>query len=72
MSRSILVPITNVHAKGDYTAQVHVGSQRQPANLILDTGSCSLVVQLSDYDPTADEQLSRPPLTLGSRRITSR
>ncbi len=58
MPRSVLIPITNVHAKGDYTARVYIGSQRQQANLILDSGSSSLVVQAADYDPNNDDSLS--------------
>ncbi len=57
MPRSILVPITNVHAKGSFTAQVDIGSQNQTANLILDSGSSTMVVQAEDYDPAVDESL---------------
>jgi hypothetical protein len=57
MTQSVLVPITNVYAKGDYTAEVRIGSQEQPANLILDSGSSTLVVQAEDYDPSRDESL---------------
>lgn len=58
MTRSVLIPITNVYAKGDYTAEVHIGSQKQTANLILDSGSSTLVVQNEDYDPHLDTSLS--------------
>lgn len=57
MTRSVLIPITNVYAKGDYTAAVKVGHNEQVANLILDTGSSTLVVQSEDYDPANDQQL---------------
>ena len=57
MTKSVLVPITNVYAKGDYTAQVHIGSHKQPANLVLDSGSSTMVVQHEDYDPSQDQHL---------------
>lgn len=57
MPRSVLVPITNVYAKGDYTAEVKVGSEKRTANLILDTGSSTLVVQNEDYNPADDDHL---------------
>ena len=57
MPQSVLVPITNVYAKGDYTAEVRIGSREQPANLILDSGSSTLVVQTQGYDPARDEAL---------------
>ncbi|ABV38171.1 conserved hypothetical protein [Shewanella sediminis HAW-EB3] len=46
-ARTLKVPITNVYAKGDYCAQLRLGSQAQRANLILDTGSSTLVVKQS-------------------------
>ena len=57
MPHSVIVPITNVYAKGDYTAEVEIGSEKRTANLILDTGSSTLVVQGEDYDPHKDEHL---------------
>lgn len=57
MTRSVLIPITNVYAKGDYAAEVHIGSQKQRANPILDTGSSTMVVQQEDYDPSQDKAL---------------
>ncbi len=58
MPNSLLVPITNVYALGGYTAEITIGSQQQTANLILDTGSSSMVVQAEDYDPSLDECIS--------------
>lgn len=58
MTKSVLVPITNVYAKGDYTAQVHIGSHKQPANLVLDSGSSTMVIQHEDYDTDQDTHLS--------------
>jgi hypothetical protein len=57
MPKSVIIPITNVYAKGTYTAKVKIGSQTTRVNLILDTGSSALVVQGEDYDPAEDERL---------------
>lgn len=58
MPKSVIIPITNVYAKGGYTAAVKVGSQGAPANLILDSGSSALVIQGEDYQPCDDESLT--------------
>lgn len=57
MPHSVIIPVTNVYAKGGFTAKVKVGSQGATANLILDSGSSTLVVQGEDYDPADDTQL---------------
>lgn len=57
MSRSIILPITNVYAKGGFTIEVQLGSSKQTANLILDTGSSTLVVQHESYQPSNDLQM---------------
>ncbi|WP_154222682.1 pepsin-like aspartic protease [Marinicella rhabdoformis] len=57
MPHSVIIPITNVFANGGYTAQVKVGSEGATANLVLDTGSSSLVVQGEDYQPGDDKHL---------------
>ncbi|WP_395373524.1 pepsin-like aspartic protease [Marinicella sp. W31] len=62
MPRSVIIPITNVYAKGDFTAKIKIGSQGATANLILDTGSSSLVVQGEDYMPADDEVLEATSL----------
>ncbi|NVJ60559.1 MAG: A1 family peptidase [Gammaproteobacteria bacterium] len=51
-------PITNVYAKGGYTLSIFIGSEAASANLILDTGSSTLVVQAEDYDLAADDHLT--------------
>lgn len=48
-------------AKGGYTVQVHLGSARAPANLVLDTGSSTLAVSPAAYAPDQDEALSATP-----------
>jgi len=45
--QSLRIPITNVYGGGDYTATLLVGSQKKPANVILDTGSSTLAVSAS-------------------------
>ena len=54
MSRTIRIPITNTLLGGDYSGLIYVGSQKRPANVLLDTGSSSLGVDGNHYDPSAD------------------
>lgn len=44
-------------AKGAYTVAIEFGSQRDPANLVLDTGSSTLVVLPRVYDAARDRSL---------------
>jgi hypothetical protein len=48
------IPITNVYAGGDYTAEIRLGSRQQTANVILDTGSSTLAVVPKVYDIAGD------------------
>jgi len=50
----IRIPITNYYGGGDYTAPVYVGSRQAQANVILDTGSSTLAVKQSVYNPLSD------------------
>jgi hypothetical protein len=61
MSRSIILPITNVYAKGGFTIEVQLGSSKQMANLILDTGSSTLVVQHDIYQANNDVVMQPTP-----------
>jgi len=54
---TITLPLTNVYAKGDYTATLYVGSEQQAVNLIIDTGSSTLVVEPNTYQPSSDQTL---------------
>jgi Eukaryotic aspartyl protease len=45
------IPITNVYMGGDYTGQIMVGSQQKPLNVILDTGSSALALNMHKYSP---------------------
>ncbi len=54
---SIKLPITNHFAMGDYTTTLFLGSEQQPVNLILDTGSSTLVVTPDAYQAMNDKTL---------------
>ncbi|GGA65158.1 hypothetical protein GCM10011369_03230 [Neiella marina] len=60
--KTIKLPITNVYAFGDYTATLHIGSEQSPVNLILDSGSSTLVMNQACYHATGDTLLE--PTTL--------
>lgn len=47
----VRVPITNVFMGGDYTAEILVGPNKQPMNVILDTGSSALALDGHKYKP---------------------
>jgi hypothetical protein len=52
--QTLRIPITNTCDDSDYSCQILVGSGRVPANVILDTGSSTLAVAPSLYNPAAD------------------
>src|SRR5688500_12195179 len=54
MTRALHLPITLAYAKGAYTVALSIGSERRPANLVLDTGSSTLVVLPHAYAPDRD------------------
>ena len=54
MPNTIRVPISNIPMDGDYTGMIYVGSQKKPANVLLDTGSSTLALDGNHYDPTKD------------------
>ncbi|MHB1556327.1 MAG: pepsin-like aspartic protease [Isosphaeraceae bacterium] len=56
-ARILRISITNVYGGGDYTAQLGLGSQGAPVNVILDTGSSTIAVPTTHYDPTQDADL---------------
>ncbi|QYJ93013.1 pepsin-like aspartyl protease [Shewanella spartinae] len=56
--RTLKVPLVNVYAKGGYSAQLRIGAEKHPLNLILDTGSSTLVVSGSDYVEERDTALT--------------
>lgn len=51
------IPITNVYSGSDYSARIAIGSEHAIANVVLDTGSSTLVVAPSVYDGTGDTHL---------------
>ena len=60
--QAALLPLTNVYSKGDYTAELMLGSEQNPVNLILDTGSSTLVVSPKAYQAQADKALQATSL----------
>lgn len=59
---TLRVPITNIYAGGDYTAQIKIGSSAVPANVILDTGSSTLAVSAGLYAAHADTAMQATAL----------
>jgi hypothetical protein len=51
MVNTARIPITNYHLRGDYTGRLLVGPQKQPMNVILDTGSSALALDGHKYRP---------------------
>jgi hypothetical protein len=54
---ALKLPITNVYAKGDYCATLHIGSEKAPVNLVIDSGSSTLVVKEASYQAAKDKSL---------------
>src|SRR6516164_4321716 len=52
---TVQMPITNVLMDGDYTGLINVGGKKLPINVILDTGSSTLAIDGTVYDPTKDQ-----------------
>ena len=50
----VALPITLAYAKGAYTVALRLGHEPRIANLVLDTGSSTLVVLPHAYDPAQD------------------
>jgi len=55
--KSLRMPTTNVYARGGYSVTVSFGSEYDTAELILDTGSSTLVVTQSAYESKIDREL---------------
>ncbi|WP_394129107.1 pepsin-like aspartic protease [Shewanella maritima] len=58
----LALPLLNIHAKGGYTAKLRIGSQQAEVNLIVDTGSSTLVVGQLAYHPQKDQSLTATSL----------
>ena len=56
--QTVKLPLTNIYAYGDYTAQLHVGSEESPVNLIIDSGSSTLVLDHEVYRASQDKHLT--------------
>ena len=52
MSTTAKIPITNTISGGDYTAAIELGPDKNPANVILDTGSSTLAVWRNKFANT--------------------
>jgi len=55
--KSLRMPITNIYAKGGFSVSVKIGSELNPVNLVLDTGSSTLVVTSGAYSSATDKSL---------------
>jgi hypothetical protein len=51
---ALKIPITNIYGDGVFTAQIKVGGNGAPVNVILDTGSSTLAVDSASYNPGSD------------------
>jgi hypothetical protein len=51
MAAVVRIPITNIFAGGDYTGVIHVGPDKKPMNVLLDTGSSALALDGTKYTP---------------------
>ncbi|MCO7225243.1 pepsin-like aspartic protease [Pleionea sp. CnH1-48] len=56
--KMLKLPITNIFAKGDYSVKLYLGSERQPAYVVLDTGSSTLAIHDEVYHPQKDQNLT--------------
>src|ERR1700722_17359024 len=45
------IPINNSFLGNDYTGRIHVGPERKPMNVLLDTGSSALALDVNKYKP---------------------
>ena len=61
MPAAIEIPTTLAHARGAYTATAHFGEHGDPAQLILDTGSSTLVVRPHAYAADRDGHVAATP-----------
>ncbi|MGX5173779.1 pepsin-like aspartic protease [Aliikangiella sp. IMCC44653] len=56
-SKSLRMPMTNVYARGGFSVTVSFGSEKDTAELVLDTGSSTLVVSKAAYESHLDAEL---------------
>ncbi|WP_196138263.1 pepsin-like aspartic protease [Aliikangiella sp. G2MR2-5] len=55
--KTLRMPITNVHARGGFSVTVAFGSETDTAELVLDSGSSTLVVTQTAYESKVDREL---------------
>ncbi len=56
-AKALRIPITNIHDGSAYSAELRIGSAGTVANVLLDTGSSTLVVEAAAYDAAADDAM---------------
>ncbi|TQV84513.1 pepsin-like aspartic protease [Aliikangiella coralliicola] len=56
-AKTLRMPITNVYARGGFSVTVSFGSETDTAELVLDTGSSTLVVTQAAYETKIDQEL---------------
>ena len=56
-TKTLRMPITNVYARGGFSVTVSFGSETDTAELVLDTGSSTLVVTQAAYESKIDREL---------------
>jgi hypothetical protein len=57
MTNSIKIPITIAKSQGGYTLELFVGSQQASVDVIIDTGSSTLAIKQTSYNPDDDQHL---------------
>lgn len=65
MTNILKLPISNVYGKGDYCVTMHLGSEKSSVNLLIDTGSSTLVVKAENYQPEFDKNLTASSIVQG-------
>ena len=61
MTQSVLIPLNNVYAKGDYCAEVMLGNPPQLYHLIIDSGSSTLVVHPDRLNDDHSDTIAATP-----------
>ncbi len=61
MKNSIKFPINIAPSQGAYSINLLVGSQQQPVELLIDTGSSTITFKETHYDPHLDEHKELTP-----------
>jgi hypothetical protein len=57
MKKSLELPINIALSQGCYSIELKIGSQKKSVNLLIDTGSSTLVFGTDNYSPNQDEHV---------------